>query len=81
MQFQYFIDQSNPKHNEYLMSLNESCCLTKEGLPNLFKLATKKQNYDSITKFQECWVAKLSWAKLCLKVDGNLHIIKCKIYS
>jgi len=42
MQFQYFIYQSNPKHNEDLMSLKELHFFPKEGLPNLLKLATKK---------------------------------------
>jgi hypothetical protein len=42
---------------------------------------SKKRNYDSTRKFQELWIAKLLWAKMCLGSNGCLHIVKCKIYS
>jgi hypothetical protein len=45
------------------------------------KLGIKKQNYDVTKQFQNSWAPKLSWAKLCLGSDGNLHIVKCNIFS
>jgi hypothetical protein len=31
-------------------------------------------------RFQDAWVAKLSWAKLVVIVDGRVHMVKCKVY-
>ncbi len=45
------------------------------------KPRVKKRNYDTTRKFQDSWVAKLPWAKLCVKSNGNPHTIKCKICS
>jgi hypothetical protein len=39
----------------------------------------KKKNDDSNRKFKESWAIKLPWAELCLGLNGNLHIIKCRI--
>jgi len=32
-------------------------------------------------KFQDSWVAKVPSAKLCVRSNGNLHTVKCKICS
>jgi hypothetical protein len=50
-------------------------------LPTLETQVFKKRNYNSIRKFQESWVAKLPWAKMCLGSNGCLHIVKCKIHN
>jgi hypothetical protein len=45
-----------------------------------FKPGIKKRNYDN-QKIQDSWAVKLPWAKLCVRLDGSLHIVKCKICS
>ncbi len=41
----------------------------------------KSTNYDTFRKYQDSWVAKLPWAKLCVMSSGNLHSIKCRIFN
>ncbi len=51
-----------------------------EGLHSIkSKLRVKKWNYDTTKKFQDSWAIKLPSEKLCVRLDGNLHTMKCKI--
>jgi hypothetical protein len=43
------------------------------------KLGVKKRNYDASMKFQNFWVARFSWGKLCVGSNGNLHTVACRI--
>jgi hypothetical protein len=48
-----------------------------EGLHSIkSKLRVKKWNYDTTIKFQDSWAIKLPSAKLCVRLDGNLHTMK-----
>jgi flagellar biosynthesis/type III secretory pathway protein FliH len=40
-----------------------------------------KMNYDTYKKFKESWATKLPWVEFCLGSNGNLHAVKCKIWS
>ncbi len=63
-----------------LLCLWESLPPPKKGLPIAqFKVGVKKRNYDATTKFQDSWVAKFLWVKLCVGSNGNLHTVKCRI--
>ncbi len=53
-----------------------------EGLhPIKSRLGGKKWNYDTTKKIQDSWSTKLPWAELCVRLDGSLHIVKCRICS
>ncbi len=50
-------------------------------LSNLYDPFSKKRNYNHTRKFQDSWVAKLPWTNMCLRSDGLLRNVKCKICS
>jgi hypothetical protein len=58
-------DPSNLHHIEVVMSLNRFFYTGEESLPILSKVEIKKQDYDTIRKFQNKWFTKFPWAK-CL---------------
>jgi hypothetical protein len=75
-------DRSNVDHDDDVMSLDEFDPTPKIDLfivPS--KSTIQKINYDASRKFQYSWATKLPWAKFYLGSNGNLHTIKCKIYS
>lgn len=68
--------------NMYAMSLDESSTTLEVDFPIVpFKPRIRKWNYDATKRFQDSWVAKLPWAKLCMGSNGDLHIIKCRACS
>jgi hypothetical protein len=75
-------DPSNVDHDDDVMSLDEFDPIPKIDLFTVpFKSTIQKKNYDASKKFQYSWATKLPWAKFNLSSNGNLHTIKCKIYS
>ncbi len=74
-----------------LCSLESLSSPMKKSLPNIHplegrhtiksRLGVKNWNYDTTKKFQDSWATKLPWAELCVRLDGSLHIVKCKICS
>lgn len=65
--------------NMYAMSLSEPSTTLEVDFPIVpFKPRIKKWNYDATKRFQDSWVAKLRWAKLCMGSNGDLHITKCR---
>jgi hypothetical protein len=64
------------------MFLNEFDTTPKTNLPIVpFKMTVYKNDNDAFRKNLDFWAAKLLWAKFCLRLNGNLHIVKCKICS
>lgn len=62
------------------MFLKESCTPPKKGMHiTESKLGVKKRNYDATMKFQDSWVARFPWGKLCVGSNGNLHTVTCRI--
>jgi hypothetical protein len=64
------------------MSLNGPSPTFKANLHVIpSKPRIKKHNYGVTKKLQNFLTTKLQWAKLCLRSNGNLHTIKCRIYT
>ncbi len=76
--------------NDDVMFFRKSVTPLEEGWPNAHllekglhtiksKLGIKKWNYDTTIKFQDSWVVKLPWTKLCVRSNCSLHTVKCRI--
>jgi hypothetical protein len=63
------------------MSPNDIILETIDALESLTTKKPKKSLANVMRKFQDVWFMKMPWVETIFDANGNLSIVRCKVYT